>query len=899
MKEHVQEIAKRIHLHRETELHTERTNEAIGRVKAIYDNVEQQFWITNKTTSRIEKTDFNGNVIPGSGLTIDKPCEDDGRAIYKNSKLGELLITNHQGTYTFNAPIGNLVLEIFNQSLYNPSKDYKEGYANDLIIKIAGEESPHIYTNLAKILILQDEIDKLKEKADQADQVEAQNLLTRIREKEEEIKQYINKKQNFVRRYAQLRDQHILDPQQEKIKRSKIFDTPLIINGGPGTGKTTSLIQRIKFLISPTIEEYKEDLNREQKEKLFDPKSGWIFFSPSKLLALFLENNMTNEGLLANEDTVKVWADHKNNLLKPYGLINTDIKRPFMMYHKADDKSLFVNPPQGTQSVIEGLEKFYLNFQKDKLNKIAEIETDNFKWKNTGTSIKNFIHNKKEINNVEDLIRLFQNLNENYEKESKQISEEYSECIKIVVSRIHVIINKDQKRINTLSELFKEWRNDSLNTEDDDDDDDSVIESEDFEETEDLPDFEGILFSKLKSLCRKQALKKYDNNTRFSKRDRELLKLIPEAEKQEEYEQLGQTAFFKKYFERLIKGIVANVLREIPMIYKKYRREQLVKQSADWDNTILRQVVTKDKNSRLHPDERALLLYFINKTCFVLAKRFPQQFDTLNHPYIVAYKKNCRPIIGIDEATDFSLIDLLAMNSFSHPLISSVTLSGDIMQRMTNNGIHSWYDFANIVSGTTITDLTISYRQSPTLLSLAKNIYERSTDQPANYSPFIKKDENEPTPLIFISQDEEEKQAWIASRIIEIYNAYGGEIPSIAIFLPTEEQLESFANELGKVDTLSDVGINVRACKDGNMLGDKNCVRVFAIDKIKGLEFEAVFFHNLDQLENQHISNDLLLKYLYVGLSRATFYLGLTVSDELPADMQFIENSFDKSEKTW
>lgn len=285
--------------------------------------------------------------------------------------------------------------------------------------------------------------------------------------------------------------------------------------------------------------------------------------------------------------------------------------------------------------------------------------------------------------------------------------------------------------------------------------------------------------------------------------------------------------------------------------------------------------------------------------CLVLAKKFPEQFDNLNHPYIIAFKKNCRPVIGIDEATDFSLIDLLAMNSLSDPLISSVTLSGDIMQRMTNNGIHSWTDFSNIVHGTTIADLTVSYRQSPTLLSLAKSIYERSTGQLARYTPFIKKDESEPTPLMLISQDEEEKQEWIANRIIEIYNAYGGEIPSIAIFLPAEEQLERFANELGKVDTLYDVGINVRACKDGNMLGDKNCVRVFAIDKIKGLEFEAVFFHNLDLLDDQHLTNDLLLKYLYVGLSRATFYLGLTFSDELPTNMQFIENHIDKSREIW
>ena len=97
---------------------------------------------------------------------------------------------------------------------------------------------------------------------------------------------------------------------------------------------------------------------------------------------------------------------------------------------------------------------------------------------------------------------------------------------------------------------------------------------------------------------------------------------------------------------------------------------------------------------------------------------------------------------------------------------------------------------------------------------------------------------------------------------------------------------------------MSDVGFLVKACRNGEVLGDKNTVRIFSIDKIKGLEFEAVFFHNLDELQNQNLSNDLLLKYLYVGLSRATFYLGLTVSEDLESDLSFLSESFEKN-YTW
>ena len=97
-----------------------------------------------------------------------------------------------------------------------------------------------------------------------------------------------------------------------------------IINGGPGTGKTTSLIQRIKFLISPSIEEYKS-LNQSQKDILFNQKTSWIFYSPNELLALFLQNSMKMEELTADTERVKVWASHKNELVKAYKLVDLSL----------------------------------------------------------------------------------------------------------------------------------------------------------------------------------------------------------------------------------------------------------------------------------------------------------------------------------------------------------------------------------------------------------------------------------------------------------------------------------------------------------------------------------------------------------------------------------------------
>ncbi len=898
-KEQIEDIAKNIKRHRDLEISSEISNQAFGRTFTLYDKKEQQFWLILNSAERIEQRDFLGNVLPEYGYNKNEPYKGNGFPIPRDSVLGAILIQNHEGTHKYKAPKGEIEIVIYNRASYIPSDNDGE-YATDILIKIAGDSKTHSFQDIAKILELQLEIDQEREKFEQAVGNDAKNeLLKSIEKKEIEQKEYINKAQSFIRRYAELRFQPILDPIQDAIRRSEVFKGNLIINGGPGTGKTTSLIQRIKFLISPTIEE-EIKLNKDQKDILFNQKTSWIFYSPNELLALFLRNSMKMEELIADNERVKVWSSHKNELVKSYKFIDTQTKNPFMIYNKSQGSSLIKNTPSSVKSINKNFWDFYFNFQREKIEKVIGIDITPFKWKNTGKSIINYLQEKKEIKKLEDFIRLFLNLNEQFKPESDKISEEYTNLIKDVVARIQLKINIDNKRLTALSEILSKWKITSQEIEEDEEYD-TEIEQEDFDEKEELTtfDFERELFTKLKTICRKQALKQFDKNTKFTKRDKELIELVPEVEAQPEYEQIGQIAFFKKYFERITKGITANMLREIPMNYKKFRREQFNRNDKNYNLKILEELIKKDKNKRIHSDEQAFLLSFVNSICSKLAKEFKQQYENLSHPYINAYKTNCKPVIGIDEATDFSLIDLLAISSFGHPNISSVTLSGDVMQRMTSNGLKSWEDLISLNSKFVKRDLEVSYRQSPTLLSLAQQIYKKSTGNDATYKSYIEKDETEPKPLMIILEDEEDKLNWIAERIIEIYKAYGDSIPSIAIFLPDENLLDSFATKLGNVDTLADVGIFVKACRNGEVLGDKDTVRVFSIDKIKGLEFEAVFFHNLDSLQDKKLSDDLLLKYLYVGLSRATFYLGLTLNNELSDNLKFLESNFDKSGKTW
>jgi DNA helicase IV len=129
---------------------------------------------------------------------------------------------------------------------------------------------------------------------------------------------------------------------------------------------------------------------------------------------------------------------------------------------------------------------------------------------------------------------------------------------------------------------------------------------------------------------------------------------------------------------------------------------------------------------------------------------------------------------------------------------------------------------------------------------------------------------------------------WLAARIREI-DGFVGQLPSTAIFVNSEEEVAIVAEALNA--ELSEHNIQVIACREGQAVGQESNVRVFNIQHIKGLEFEAVFFIAVDRLADLH--PELFDKYLYVGMTRAATYLGITCEDKLPPAIESLRPLFE------
>src|ERR1043166_7950241 len=123
-----------------------------------------------------------------------------------------------------------------------------------------------------------------------------------------------------------------------------------------------------------------------------------------------------------------------------------------------------------------------------------------------------------------------------------------------------------------------------------------------------------------------------------------------------------------------------------------------------------------------------------------------------------------RLLVTVDEATDFSPLELACMERFALPE-GGVTISGDLMQRVTETGLREWSDMDNICRAYKRCELNISYRQTERLFKIARDLYKHATGiEPTFKSAYPSRPEDPPA-LSFKSTKEAPASQWVVDRI--------------------------------------------------------------------------------------------------------------------------------------
>lgn len=816
--------------------------------------------------------------------------EDGSFSVYKNTKLGEILTRYYQGIYRYptrtnTKKVNNVEVSIYNRATFFPRKDY----IAEVVIQLSGDKHIYRYQRLSDLLeeqkaleekqkaleVLKSNEEEYKRQDEQQKKSEEElRIKEEIAQLEDEIaksKAKISRVRSFIRSTVALREQPLLDKAQEKAKRSHLYDgTSIVIEGGPGTGKTTTVIQRLKFLITKKVlDEYEVPISENQKILVSDVNhKSWMFVSPTKLLLQYLRDNMQYEGLTTTEENTTVIDDFRIKMIRVYQLRKPDTDGPFKIYKMNGKYLALILKPQET---INKFEKYIVQQITKNLSEVAKLETKLYSWHDKAVRIKSYCAKAKNIKDLNALLDLFYSLQENEGSHVDELVDRSREKVKEISAFIRDKIKSEPETIDKLKILFDKWRKDRITEEDDFEEEENIL-------SKDIS-FDSELYDKLQPLVRNYALTQIDANAKLSKRQNEVYALvkpfISEVEVPEWFT-VGGLVWFVRKFANLCRGIERNILNKIPQLYKSFRKEKEAdsnQASLLYNKTLLKKIIQKDNNKHLHPDEQNFLLGFINNLLLDIYKKSKIRFQALNHSYAIAYRAYAKPVLVVDEATDYTQLDYYMLYSFRHYDISSVTLSGDMMQGLNENGLDSWDDLNWIIPNLKICELQTSYRQIPTLLQIAKEMYKDDQGYYPRYESYMQQSENEPAPLAFISKDEDEKVEWISDRIKEVYETYQS-MPSVALFVGDDEDISKLVDRFEELDILN--GIRVIDCSGNRLLEAKDTVRIFRLSEVKGMEFEVSFFHNIDKAIEDENSEKLMRRYLYVGISRATTHLAAT-----------------------
>ena len=244
-----------------------------------------------------------------------------------------------------------------------------------------------------------------------------------------------------------------------------------------------------------------------------------------------------------------------------------------------------------------------------------------------------------------------------------------------------------------------------------------------------------------------------------------------------------------------------------------------------------------------------------------------------------------RTQVFVDEITDFSAVQLKIMSQLFANDYKTFVGAGDFNQRITDEGISSEKELKWAIPTASIQTISIPYRQSKQLYEFSQKLidcYNENFTQPKYL------DIEGLYPTVGYRIDTLDKKAlWLKERICEIECQIEEKLPSIAILVNEENEIKPLADRLNHY--LQEYNIQVDACMEGQVLGYENNIRIFSIDYIKGLEFEAAFFVDIDEFAKKRPNT--FNRFIYVGTSRAATYLGLTVAgNNLPAKLSKVKD---------
>lgn len=675
-----------------------------------------------------------------------------------------------------------------------------------------------------------------------------------------------------------LRDQPVLDQYQDEIFRLPL-DKRLLILGPPGTGKTTTLIRRLgQKLDTAFLEEGEQRLvETVATTQGVSHANSWLMFTPTELLKQYLKEAFAREGVPASDLRIRTWQDYRRELARnAFGVLRTAsgggtfvlkdslpslsaeaLDRPIQWFDDFNtwQRNAYVQELHEAANMLREAKAPEVQSLGERLNSILAQAGD-------GALASTFGSLAAELPKVQALVASLKEASDGKIK-----------------AALNLQLNRNRAFLDELAR-FIDGLQQAQTTDADEQDELDADEEEDTTALRTglaaaLNAYMKAVRAQARAAASKRAVSKTSRNGKIIEwlADRGLT----ETDRAE----VGASLLVQTNARRFVNP-VKRYLDGIPKRYRAFRRER--QQAGSWYRT--EGFEARD----IHPLELDIVLLAILRAAGDLISRPNVQRDIDSPAW-----STLQPILGhyrnqvlVDEATDFSPIQLACMAALAHPRLRSFFACGDFNQRLTTWGARSADEMKWVFADFDIKEINVSYRQSQQLNDLARAMIRAvgGTEQNVSLPAHVGSGGVAPA-LLEHATDTAIVVSWLADRIREI-ERFVGQLPSTAIFVNAEDDVAPVADALN--EALSEHNIQVIACREGQAVGQESNVRVFDIQHIKGLEFEAVFFVGINQLAALHPA--LFDKYLYVGTTRAATFLGVTCDGTLPPAIESLRAHF-------
>jgi hypothetical protein len=675
-----------------------------------------------------------------------------------------------------------------------------------------------------------------------------------------------------------LRDQPILDQYQDEIFRLPL-DKRLLILGPPGTGKTTTLIRRLgQKLDTAFLEEGEQRLvETVTSAQGMAHANSWLMFTPTELLKQYLKEAFAREGVPASDLRIRTWHDYRRELARnAFGVLRTASGGGTFVLKDglaSLNAAALERPIQWFDDFEAWQRKAYVQELHDAATQLHDASIPEIQ--SLGARLQSIL--SRAVDGA--LASMFGSLAVEIAKVQALVGSLKDGSDAKIKAALNLQLNRNRAFLDELARVIDSLQQ-AQATDADEQDDPDADEEEDATAPRTgraaaLNAYMQAARAQARATASKRTLSKASRNGKIIEwlKDRGLT----EADRAE----VGASLLVQASARRFVNP-VKRYLDGIPKRYRAFRRER---QPA---NTWYRHEAFEARD--IHPLELDIVLLAILRAAGDLISRPNVQRDIDSPAW-----SSLQPILGhyrnqilVDEATDFSPIQLASMAALAHPRLRSFFACGDFNQRLTTWGTRSADDLKWVFADFDIKEITVSYRQSKQLNDLARAMIQAvgGTEQGASLPAHMDSMGVAPA-LLEHATNAETTVWWLADRIREI-ERFVGQLPSTAIFVNTEDDVAPVADALNAA--LAEHNIQVIACREGQAVGQESNVRVFDIQHIKGLEFEAVFFVGIDQLASLHPA--LFDKYLYVGTTRAATYLGVTCQGTLPSGIESLRTHF-------